>query len=402
MTPMLDSHRISTLRAETPGTTHVVHLNNAGAALMPQPVLQAMQAHLDLEMRIGGYEAAKAMRPEIETFYDYHAALLGTHRRNIAIAANATDAYNRALSSVVLDRDDVILTTTNDYASNHLAFLSLQRRLGIRIQLLANDPTGVVDLDGLRSDLRRFQPKVLAVTHVPTNSGLIQPVDQIGEICTEHDAIYLVDGCQSVGQLATDVARMRCDFFSATCRKFLRGPRGCGFLYISDRVLSGQMHPLFIDMRGADWTGSDTYKLRTDAGRYEDWENPYALILGTATAAKYALSIGMRHIEERVKQLAEELRQKLASIDGLTLLDRGSHRAAIVTFHIGGTAPEALSQYLLEQRINHSTVALSSALLDFQEKRVPWALRLSPHYYNTPEELDLACRAISDFMRQHG
>jgi len=385
---MLAIDQIQRYRLETPGTQHHIHLNNAGAALMPEAVMEAIKRHLELESDHGGYEAAAMAKSRIQGFYQSLAKLLKCEPRNIAFATNATDAYSRALSAIPFERGDVILTTREDYVSNQLAFLQLVRRFGISIQYAETLPEGGVDPESVKSMVKKERPRLVAVTHMPTYSGLIQDVAAVGQICREHDILYLVDGCQTAGQLDLNMKEIGCDFFSATFRKFLRGPRGTGFLYVSDRVLHSGMHPLFIDLHSANWTGDDTYTLAESARRFELWERAHALVLGARAATEYALSVDTSHIEQRVCRLANDLRQKLSAIDQVEVLDRGKSLGGIVTLHVSGWSPNNLKAVLDQAGINSSLVFMESARFEFQKRDIKWALRLSPHYYNLDSDLD--------------
>ncbi len=382
---MLD---LSTLRADTPGVQHVIHFNNAGASLMPQSVIDAITDHIALEAQIGGYEAAALQKEAIQGFYTATADLLNTTADNIAATSNATDAYARALSSIPFQRGDVILTTTNDYVSNQIAFLSLKKRFGIEVVRAADDPAGGVSVTDMGDKIKSIRPRLVAVTHVPTNSGLVQPVEAIGQLCREHDVLYLVDACQSVGQLPVDVRRIHCDFLTATCRKYLRGPRGMGFLYVSDKVLSANMAPLFIDLHGASWESADTFKLEPTAKRFEDWEFPYALVLGAAEAHRYALAVGLEAIAERNTALCAALRTELIQIPGVRLLDEGTHLASIIILYTERKPADEIKASLSAEHINVSISPHGAAILDFDRKgMLTAAIRISPHYFNTPEEM---------------
>lgn len=386
---------IQQLRAETPGAEARIHLNNAGAGLMPQPVLQAMTDHLQLEAKEGGYEAAALRKDEIAAFYNTTAQLLDAEPRQIAFTVSATDAYNRALSSIPFQQEDVILTTNNDYVSNQIAFLQMRDRLGIRVLRAADLPEGGVDPDDVEKLIRQHRPRLVAVTHMPTNSGLIQPVETIGKLCLEYGCLYLVDACQSVGQLPLSVNRLHCDYLTATFRKFLRGPRGAGFLYVSDRVLKQQYAPFFLDLASAHWQGPDSYELVPGAQRFENWERAYALLLGSQAAVQYAMAIGLAPIAERVQHLSALLRSKLQDIPDLQILDRGAHLGGIVSVYIPGREPEQLKRQLYQDGINVSIAERSSALIDLDNKTVPWVLRLSPHYYNTEAEIERAVECFT-------
>ena len=390
---------VEALRRDTPGATERVHLNNAGAGLMPLPVLGAVRDHLELESRIGGYEAHDARRAELEEARAHVGRLIGSGPTNVAFTEHATASFVQALSSVPFRAGDALVTTRQDYVSNQLMYLSLQRRLGIEVLRAPDLPEGGVDPMALEELVHRRRPRLVAVTHVPTNSGLVQDVAALGEICRRRDVLYLVDACQSVGQMPVDVSELGCDFLSVTGRKFLRGPRGVGFLYVSDRALEMGLEPLFIDLRGADWVTEDIYQPAPDATRFETWEFAYALVLGLGMAARYALELGMEAVRERSWGLAARLRERLARLPGVSVLDRGAVRSAIVTVHVEGRDPAALMAALRARRINTSVLDRSSAVLDFEEKGVSGALRISPHYYNTERELETFEEVLSALLR---
>ena len=385
---------IEQLRADTPGCAHKIHLNNAGASLQPTAVLAAVRRHLDLESQMGGYEAADAMASEVAGFYESVAQLLHTQARNIAFAASATDAYSKALSTLPWLPGDVILTTENDYSSNQIAFLSLQKRLGIRLIRARDLPAGGVDVDDFERLIHQHHPRLAAVTHVPTNSGLVQPVEAIGKICREQGVWYLVDACQSAGQMDLDVERIGCDFLTATMRKYLRGPRGAGFLFASDRVLDAGLELLLPDMRGADWTGSDEYKTAPTARRFEYWEMPIALLLGSKAAVDYALEVGLDFAEARIKYLAKLARQLLSELSGVRVLDQGEHLCGIVTAHANHWQSKLLMEKLQAANINGRISPRVAAQIDFSRKGVDWALRVSPHYYNAEEEIEQLAKVL--------
>ena len=357
-------------------------------------VTEAVREHLELEARIGGYEAAAARRERSEGFYPAVAELLNAQPRQIAFTGSATESYNRALLSIPFAEGDVVVTTRQDYVSNQIAFFQLAKWRGVQVIRAADHPDGGVDIDDLARCIERHQPKLVAVTHIPTNTGLIQDVTAAGQLCRQAGCWYLVDACQSAGQLPLNVAAIGCDFLSATFRKFLRGPRGTGFLYVSDRVLSDGLEPRYLDLHSANWTGDNAYEVSEDARRFELWERSHALVHGAAAAARYATAIGLDNIEVRVQALAAELRRQLAEIKGVNVLDKGAELGGIVTCHIPSQAPQDLLQKLRQSNIHGSIVSYESARLDFDEKGVRWALRLSPHYYNTKEEIEKVTKEI--------
>jgi len=385
-------------RRETPGCLQRVHLNNAGSAFCPLPVLDAVRGHLTLEQELGGYEAADAAAPGIQAAYDDVARLIGASPRNVAMVENATAAFAQAVSALDFRPGDMIVTTRNDYISNQLVFLSLQRRLGVEVRRAADFPSGGVDPDSLRDLARDPRCRLVSVTWIPTNSGLIQPVEAIGGICQELDVPYVVDACQAVGQLPVDVRRLRCDFLSATSRKFLRGPRGAGFLFVSDRALERGSAPLFIDMRGASWEAADRFGLMPDARRFENWEFAIALVLGLGAAAAYALAVGMELISARALRLGAVTRERVGSIPGIRILDRGERLAAIVTAEVAGVHATDVCAALRARGINTHTALREFAVLDMTAKGAESAVRISPHYYNTVEEIDRLVEGLEEML----
>ena len=388
---------INQLRADTPGCATKVHFNNAGASLMTRQTIEAQKSYLNHESVTGGYETADAMAGEISLFYSSMAKLLNCQAQNISFTSSATNSFARALSCIPFVAGDVILLANEDYISNQLAFLSLQKRFGIQLVRARSLPDGGVDVDSMRQLMDQHKPRLVSLSHVPTNSGLVQPVEEVGKLCKDRNILYLVDGCQSVGQIPVDMKSMHCDFFCGTFRKFLRGPRGAGFLFVSDNVLQQELWPLYIDMRGADWTGPDSFQLRKDAKRFEDWEIPLGLLLGSRAAVEYAIGVGIEEIAKRNEALCLIVRKGLTNLN-LRVLDHGKKLSSIITVVIPNSGPFELLHTLRKKNINTSISSRSSAVIDYDAKGVTWALRISPHYYNTEQEVALLLKAIQEVL----
>ena len=379
-------------RAETPGCEHVTHFDNAGSSLPPQPVLDAVIGHLELEARIGGYEAHEANEEAIDRFYVAAAELIGAKPAEIAFASSATRAWDMAFYSFRFDSGDRILTSVADYISNYLAFIQTAERTGAEVVTVPNDDHGQVSVDRLRQ-LVDDRVKLIAITHIPTNGGLINPVAEIGPIAREAGIPYLVDACQSVGQIPLDVDEIGCDALSATGRKFLRGPRGTGLLYVRSALLE-RLEPPLVDMRAADWVAPDRYELRLDGRRFEEWEQDYAGKAGLARAIEYALEWGIDEIWDRVHSLGARLREQLAGIEGVTIRDVGAERCAIVTFDVAGVPAQQIKDALGRDAINVTVSATTSAVIESIERGLPDLVRASPHYYNTQEEVDRLVESV--------
>ncbi|MEM1327918.1 MAG: aminotransferase class V-fold PLP-dependent enzyme [Bacteroidota bacterium] len=379
---------IQQTRDDTPACEHYTHLNNAGASLVPRSVVNAQLDYIEFESRTGGYEAAAYRAAAIQAFYSRAAQLFNTESHHIAFMTSATEAFNKALSSIPFEEDDVILTTDDDYVSNQIAFLTLRKRMGIKIVRAAKYSDGGVNVNSVAELIQKHNPRLVAITHIPTNSGTIQDVAAIGKLCRQRGTWYIVDGCQSAGQLDIDIQAIGCDFYSATFRKFLRGPRGTGLLCISRRVVAENLTPLFPDLGGANWISPYDYEMVDNAKRFEYWERNYANLMGASAALTYAIDIGMPEIESRIKKLTQYTREKLAALPGFRLMDKGKNLGAIISLHSDRMTSHELKAYLINKNIHTSVTERSSALIDLDEKGVDSVLRISPHYYNTEAEID--------------
>ncbi len=379
-------------RQDTPACLERLHFNNAGAALMPEPVLAAVIAHLKLEANIGGYEAANQEERRIEGVYDSIAKLINCQRDEIAVVENATRAWDMAFYSLPLKAGDRILTACNEYASNYIAFLQMAKLRGVDIEIVENDQYGQIDINSLKEKIDD-KVKLIALTHVPTNGGLINPAEAVGKVAREHKITYLLDACQSVGQLTIDVEAIGCDLLSATGRKYLRGPRGTGFLYVRKTILE-QLEPPFLDLHAAEWSKRNQYEMRPDARRFENWECNVAAKLGLGEAVDYALGLGLNNIEERVNKLAEQLRTALSMIDGVKVQDLGERKCGIVTFTMSDLSAIEIKKFLASEAINVAASTLSGTRIDMENRGLSDLVRASVHYYNTEEEIARFCAAI--------
>jgi len=387
---------IEKLRSETPGLANVIHFNNAGAALMPQAVIDAQIQHLQLEAEIGGYEAAKKARNQIQRSYYAIAQLINANHEEIAIVENATRAWTMAFYGIPFKDGDRILTSVAEYASNYIAFLQVKKRVNISLEVVPDDEQGQLDVAALRNMMDE-RVRLIAISHIPSQGGLIQPVAEIGAIAREYGAWYLLDACQSVGQMPIDVEALGCHMLSATGRKYLRGPRGIGFLYVSNEILQ-ELEPPVLDLHSADWMSPDAYQLKPDARRFENWEMNIAAKIGMGVAVDYALMIGLDLIEARVQSLAAQFRDMLSEIEGVTVRDRGLKKSGIATFTVEGQEATIIHEKLAEKGINTSVSPRNYAIMDFDARGLDALIRASVHYYNTEDELENFCAVLNDLI----
>jgi selenocysteine lyase/cysteine desulfurase len=384
---------IEKIRAETEGCKHVIHFNNAGSSLMPDCVYEAVVAHLKLERNIGGYEAFNQSIQNIEKTYSSVAKLLNCDADEVAFIENATRAWDMAFYSISFQKGDKILTSMAEYASNYIAYLHLANRLGIEVVVVPNDESGQLSVNSLE-ELLDEKVKLITVTHIPTQGGLVNPVSDIGKIAKKHNIIFLLDACQSVGQMPLDVKSIGCDLLSGTGRKYLRGPRGTGFLYASKTILN-KLEPPFLDLHAATWTTMNNYEIRPDAKRFENWESYVAGRIGLGVAVDYALDLGSESIYHRISNLASQLREKLQTIPGIEVKDLGQEKCGIVTFTKSSESATQIQSRLRKENINVSVSVMEYARLDMENRGEKEFVRASVHYFNTEDEIEQFCSTLS-------
>ncbi len=378
---------IELIRQKTKGLDGKLFFNSAGASLMQDEVVNVMNDYLEQERMMGGYGTEAENDVLIQNFYTQVAKLTQTNERNIAFTTSAGDAYTQALAAIPFSKNEIIITTNNDYVSNQLAFIMLQKRYGLEIVRVKDLDSGGMDVQDCIEKIKSLKPKLVAITHIPTNSGLIQDIYGVADACKESDAYYLVDACQTFGQMSISVKNLHCDFLTATGRKFMRGPRGSGFLYVSDRVLNEGLSPLFTDQNGADWISENDYKLLDTAKRFERWEKNYSALLGLAKATELINEIGIVQIEQRNRQLQLILRTELSKLTNIKCTDRGINLCNLVTFtHIDGSI-DTIEKLFKTNNIQYSISGINGALIDFTKRNLTQVIRLSPHYFNTDDEI---------------
>ncbi|MEV4434935.1 aminotransferase class V-fold PLP-dependent enzyme [Streptomyces sp. NPDC049585] len=389
---------IAALRRDTPGCAHRVHLNNAGAALPTRATLDAVTGHLELEARIGGYEAAAEREADIRAVPALVAELLGGRPDEVALFDNATHAWQAAFYALPLRPGDRILTGRSEYGSNVLAYVHAARRTGAEIVVVPDDEHGQLDTAAL-AELIDERTALVGVSHVPTSGGLVNPVAEIGRITRRAGVPFLLDATQSVGQFPVDVAEIGCDMLCATGRKFLRGPRGTGLLWVREEMLE-RLEPHVSETASARWDGADGYAWRSGARRFATWEMNYAAVLGLGSAVRQALDLGLPVIGDRAVALGAALRERIDAIPGARTHDLGRDRCAIVTAAVEGVPAEEVKAELARHGINVTVTVPEQSQFDTEVRGVHPLVRLSPHYYNTEEELDRAAEVLAGLARR--
>ncbi|MEM7253561.1 MAG: aminotransferase class V-fold PLP-dependent enzyme [Pseudomonadota bacterium] len=386
---------IDRLRRDTPGCQNVIHLHHSGASLMPRPVHEAVLHHLDRELMMGGYEAAQEAAPLIESAYANIATLVNADPNEIALVESATVAWNRCFLALTepFQTGDRVITTPTEYASNYIAMMQLTERQGVIIDVVANDDSGSADVAAIENAITA-RTRLICITHVPTSGAVINPAAAIGEVAKRHGVRYLLDACQSIGQLPIDVKAIGCHALSATGRKFLRGPRGSGFLFVN-RDLANQVQPVDLDLHGAEWTTDQGYTTYPDAQRFEYFEGHIAGRIGLGVATEYANGLGLDAIRARITLLADYLRTGIDACPQYELLDTGAERSAIVTFSHRSLSPPVVARRMRERGINIGTSTMTSTRLDLSQRAPDGLVRAPVHYFNTHRELDRCLECLA-------
>ncbi len=362
-------------------------MNNAGAALMPQPVVDTVREYFTGEATMGGYEMQRARAGQIEAVYRSLARLVGADRSEVALAANATRAWDVLFYGLRLGEGDRIVTSSSEYVSNWAAYLHVRDRDGVVVDVVPDTLSGDMDIDALDAMVSEQDTALITLNHMPTNGGLVNPAAAVGEIAGRHGVPYLLDVCQTAGQIPLDVARIGCDMLTGTSRKYLRGPRGMGFLYVKESFLD-RLDPVFVEAESAPVVLPDSFELAGGTHRFETWEKPYASVVGFGAAIDYAIDVGIDAMWRRIQDLATALRSQLTMIDGVTVHDKGSERGGIVTFDIDGRQTLEVRELLAERSINVSISTSSSAPYDMHARGIDGLVRASVHAYNTDDEID--------------
>jgi cysteine desulfurase / selenocysteine lyase len=383
---------LAAVRADTPGCHRGVFLDSAGSSLPPVQVLDEVIGHLHREAEVGGYRAFDERLADLEAGYGLVASLLGCGADEVAFTDSATRAWLAAFDAVPLAAGDRVLVTEVEYAGQAIPILRRAAEVGATVSPIPSTPSGAVDVDALRSMLDE-RVRLVSLVHVPTNSGLVNPVAPVVEAAHEVGALVLLDACQSVGQVPIDVAALGVDIVSGTGRKWLRGPRGSGFLVVRRAVLPS-LRPRQVDLRSGTWTSPSEFVLRPDARVFELWESSYADRLGLLAAVRYALSLGMPAIAAQVRARAEYLRSALASVPGVRVHDLGEDRCGIVSFTVEGRTPAAVASQLASHEVTVSTTGVTSTQYDMTRRALPEVVRASPHYFVSESQLDEAVAAL--------
>lgn len=386
---------LDAVRADTPAAARGVFLDSAGSSLPPAPVLAEVIAHLRREAEVGGYRAGAERADDLTAGYAVVAQALGCEPDEVAFTDSATRSWLAVFDAVPLGEGDRVLVTEVEYAGNAIPLLHRAAEVGAVVEPIPSDATGAVDVAALRAMLDE-RVKLVSLVHVPTNGGLVNPAAAVAAAAHEVGALVLLDACQSAGQVP--LAGLGVDMITGTGRKWLRGPRGTGFLMVRRSVL-GRLRPRQVDLHSGTWEAPDRYRLRDDARVFELWEASVADRLGLISAFRYALDLGIDAIASAVRDRAGHLRAGLAEVPGVTVHDLGTTRCGLVTFSVEGVPAAAVRDRLRDREITVTTTGVDSTRFDMTRRGLDVIVRASPHYFVTPAQLDETVAAVAGLRR---
>ena len=391
---MIDIDRV---RLETPACAHLTHFNNAGCSLMPSVVREKMFNYLESEQYAGGYETAVKYEAELAGMYDSIARLINCDASEVAFCESNTRAWQQFFYSLNFSSGGNIITSRVDYGSNFVAYIHARKKFGMEIRYIETDESGDFNLDHL-TKLIDAKTKLISISHIPTGSGLVNSAEDVGEIAWNAGVPFLLDACQSVGHLEVDVAKIRCTALTATGRKYLRGTRGSGLLYVS-RDYCQTAVPAVLEQQSVDLIDDSTYRLADGARRFENFESHFGGRIALKEAADYAVAQGAKNIEDRIFSLSSYCREQLRALDGVTVCDTGSRQCGIVTFNVVGYSPTKIREILGLEHINTWVSSGPGSLVDFQDRGLDAVNRASLHYFNTKFEIDGMCSVLRDLKK---
>ncbi|AOY96602.1 class V aminotransferase [Cupriavidus sp. USMAA2-4] len=399
MTALLTDAAVDALRAATPGTRTTIHFNHAGASLPSAATLGAIHAHLEREATRGPMEAGVAAAEQSEQARVLAATLLNAGPDEIALTGGTSQGWGSAFAALGRWRaGERMLVSRHEWGGNLAVMQLAAREAGASVETIPCAPDGTVDPAALEAMLDE-RVRLIALTWLPANGGLINPAEAVGQVARRHGIPYFVDAAQAVGQLPVDVARLGCDVLSAAGRKALRAPRGTGLLYVRRGFLPRMATPAWVDRHAAPLDAHGEPRLRQDAGRFEAAEASLALRCGLANALREALAIGLPAIRARILATAAHLRAELAAVAGVTVLDAGTERSGLVAFQVAGHEPAALQRALAAQGISIGTSGIPYTPLDMRARGLDQVARASVSYLTTVEEVGRLVAALRGLPR---
>ena len=375
-----------------------VYLNNAGAGIMSQNTYDVIVNHMNLEMAVGAYKAATLQAERVQEFYSNSAKLLNAHSKDeIAFIDSASRGWNLVMYGLNISKNDTIVTLESEYGTNLLTIYDIAKHTGCSVNVVKCNNDGSVNVDAVTNALISGGT-VLAISHVAAQGSIVNPVVELGQTAKKYGALYIVDGCQAVGQLNVDVQEIQCHAYMAAGRKWLRGPRGTGILYVRT---GAPIRTPQIDLASADLVFGDKgnvidVQIRKDAKQFELWEKSTASLLGLSNAIKEYLDHGIELSTLEIVAKANKIRNCISNNPNLLLVGNPHTPVGTAGFYLADPSRESMVKDLFEK---HGFIISCMCDWDcpifFPKNGVQYIFRLTPHYYTPDEDIDAICALIS-------
>ena len=372
------------------------YFNNAGAGLMSENTFNSVIQHLNDERIMGAIRAANNKKSETEDFYSVAAKMLNADRSEIAFIDSASRGWNLITYGMAVDETSTIITLESEYGTNLLTIRDIVDKTGCELVLIQCDIQGHFSMEDVEEALKKPNP-ILAVSHVAAQGSIINPVEELGNLAEKYSALYIVDGCQAVGQIPVDVKSIKCHAYMTAGRKWLRGPRGTGILYVKR---DKRLRTPIVDLASADLVFDENHKavglkIRSDARQYELWEKSIANVLGLRNAIYEYLDFGMEKASLIISRKANQIRKAINSNDNLQLVGDVISLSGTSAFYLTNPKKEDYVKMLFEQAgFIISYVCDWDCPVFFPQNGANYIFRISIHYYTDQEDIDEICELI--------
>ena len=373
------------IRAHYPGLSRGIQLNTGGVGLPSREVHAAVQAGFDqlyeehvppIEWYTLTSQAADAARARL-------AAFLGAEEGDLTLTVSTADGIAAVIGGLSWEPGDEVLITSEEHPVPHRAVLGLQERYGVVLKVVEIDHDPAVTLEHTERALTP-RTRLICMSHVTTDTGLLVPAPEICRLARERGVPTLWDGCHAVAQVPVNLREMGCDYYASNCYKWMLGPIGTGFLYVSDEARQS-LKPL---LRPHDPEGG--------AAQYVTSTPSYALYAGVAASLDYMESIGgVEAIQRESARKAEALKARLDAVPGVLVLSprRRESQTGTVTFAIEGMDGGEVSAALKDR---WQIVQRATYLTD------PSGVRISVAFYISEAELEVLVEAVKVLAAEAG
>jgi len=371
------------IRSLFPVTERLIYLNHAAVSPPPVPTIQAVRAQLD-DVSTNGTVNYRSWLATKERTRGLVAAMIGARPEQIAFMRNTSDGLSTIANGLRWLAGDNVVTFRHEFPSNIYPWLRLRDAYGIEVRM-SEERDGRVSLDELTA-LIDHRTRVVAISHVQYASGFRADLERLGRAARAVDALLVVDVIQGMGVLPLDVAGELVDVAAGACHKWLLTPEGVGVLYLSDRARE-RIEPTlvgWVSVPNPDDYNNFEQGWNRGTLAWETGTAPTALIHGLEASLKVLADTGIERIAAYLEELTDYLCEQIKSDYQIVSSRRKDEKSQIVCIrHRRGITPMSLFVQLKQQNI------ITAPRGD--------RLRISPHFYNTPQEIDEVIRCLLSF-----